>query len=124
MKALSIRQPWAWLIVNGFKDIENRSWNTKYRGPLLIHAAKGMTVDEYEFCFLYARDRLILLPTPQALPRGGIVGIADIVGVTDKPLSRWFMGPLGFELANQKPLPFVPYRGALGLFDVPDEVTA
>ncbi|WP_245839042.1 ASCH domain-containing protein [Yersinia kristensenii] len=39
MKALSIRQPWAWLIVNGYKDIENRTWNTKCRGPVLIHAS-------------------------------------------------------------------------------------
>src|SRR5438045_8559495 len=38
MKALSIRQPWAWLIVNGHKPVENRSWSTKYTGKLLIHA--------------------------------------------------------------------------------------
>lgn len=50
MKALSIRQPWAWLIVNGFKDIENRSWDTKYRGLVLIHASKGMTKDQYRAC--------------------------------------------------------------------------
>src|SRR5437016_10859136 len=40
MKALSVRQPWAWLIVNGHKDIENRSWQTKFRGKLLIHAGQ------------------------------------------------------------------------------------
>ena len=40
MKALSIMQPWAWLIANGHKDIENRSWPTRYRGPVLIHAGK------------------------------------------------------------------------------------
>ena len=48
MKALSIRQPWAWLIVCGHKPLENRSWPTPYRGPLLIHAAKGMARVEYE----------------------------------------------------------------------------
>lgn len=42
MKALSIRQPWAWLIANGYKDIENRSWRTNYRGPVLIHASAAM----------------------------------------------------------------------------------
>ncbi|WP_229215634.1 ASCH domain-containing protein [Duganella sp. CY15W] len=41
MKALSIRQPWAWLIVNGYKDIENRSWSTNVRGKVLVHASKG-----------------------------------------------------------------------------------
>jgi hypothetical protein len=43
MKALSIRQPWAWLILNAGKDIENRDWLTRFRGPFLIHASKGMT---------------------------------------------------------------------------------
>ena len=48
LPALSIRQPWAWMILNAGKDIENRSWQTDYRGRFLIHAAKGMTQDEYE----------------------------------------------------------------------------
>ena len=48
MKALSIRQPWAWLILNAGKDIENRSWYTSVRGRVLIHASKGMTLAEYE----------------------------------------------------------------------------
>ena len=37
MKAISIRQPWAWLIVHGYQDVENRTWSTKHRGPILIH---------------------------------------------------------------------------------------
>lgn len=37
MKALSILQPWAWLIVNGNKDIENRNWHTRFRGRFLVH---------------------------------------------------------------------------------------
>ena len=45
MKTLSVRQPWAWLIVYGGKDIENRSWRTPYRGPLLIHAGKRIDQD-------------------------------------------------------------------------------
>jgi hypothetical protein len=48
MKALSIRQPWAWLIVKGYKDIENRTWATKLRGRVFVHASKGMTRAEYE----------------------------------------------------------------------------
>ena len=39
MKALTIKQPWASLIAHGVKDIENRTWKTKYRGKILIHAA-------------------------------------------------------------------------------------
>ena len=48
MLALSIRQPWASLILKAGKDIENRDWPTKFRGRILIHAAKGCTRDEWE----------------------------------------------------------------------------
>jgi hypothetical protein len=41
MKALTVRQPWADLIVLGVKDVENRTWRTHYRGPLAIHSSKG-----------------------------------------------------------------------------------
>lgn len=43
MKAISLLQPWASLITIGAKKIETRSWSTKYRGPLAIHASKGFS---------------------------------------------------------------------------------
>jgi len=43
MRALSLRQPWAWLVVNGYKEIENRSRRTNHRGALLIHASSTTT---------------------------------------------------------------------------------
>lgn len=45
MKVLSIRQPWAWLIMTGLKDIENRTWNTDFRGRFAIHASKKFDWD-------------------------------------------------------------------------------
>src|SRR4029077_7780438 len=47
MKARTFRKPYAWAIIHGGKDIENRNWNTSYRGPLLIHAAKVLTRADY-----------------------------------------------------------------------------
>ena len=52
--ALSIQQPWAWLIVNGFKDVENRDWPTKIRGIVGVHAGKkidhgGIAIVRSEF---------------------------------------------------------------------------
>lgn len=41
MKAITIKNPWAYLIVRGIKDIENRSWKTNYRGKVLIHVSKS-----------------------------------------------------------------------------------
>ena len=138
MKALSIRQPWAWAIIHAGKDIENRTWWTYYRGPVLIHAAKGMTRDEFEdFVDTYAHIRRLwsaehpfgperyprLMPAFEALRRGGIVGKARIADCVSSSPSPWFFGPYGFVLADVEPLPFRPLKGALGFFDVlPDDV--
>ena len=127
--ALSIRQPWASLILLAGKDIENRTWGTRVRGPILIHAAKGMTKREYQDAMgfvhevdsrrLYALEALFDSLCPENLPRGGIIGsvnLADCVYQSDSP---WFQGPYGFVLRDPKPLPFTPFNGRLGFFDVP-----
>lgn len=117
--AVSIRQPWAWLILHAGKDIENRNWQTSYRGPCLIHAAKGMTVMEYEEAAMFLTTeipRKITLPAFDELQRGGIVGSVDITGCWVKHHSPWFVGFYGFSLANPKPLRFTPCRGQLRFF--------
>ena len=124
--ALSIRQPWASLILLAGKDIENRTWETRVRGPILIHAAKGMTKREYiearsfasfATCIL-APVRLDVLELAH-LPRGGIIGSVNLVDCVYQSDSPWFQGPYGFALRDPKPLPFVPVKGQLGFFDVP-----
>lgn len=130
MRALSIRQPWAWLIANGYKDIENRVWSTRYTGPLLIHASKGMTRDEYEdVSDLLAEDSPfkgmgIRLPAFADLERGGIVGMAHCGGSVDTCASPWFFGPYGFVLSEQRAFPMIPFKGQLGFFDVPSELVS
>lgn len=52
------------------------------------------------------------------LQRGGIVGRAEIVDCVESSDSPWFVGPFGFVLRNIEPLPFRPYKGALGFFEV------
>lgn len=130
MKAISIRQPWAWMILHAGKDIENRDWPTSFRGEVLIHAGKGMTQDEYEECLTTAKSISLdhpfppelVLPEFDKLPRGGIVGMAEIVDCVEDSASPWFFGRYGFVLRNAKALPFRPFKGALGFFDVPDGV--
>lgn len=117
MKAISIRQPWAWLIVNGYKDIENRSWNTKYRGTVLIHASAKMYREDYLMAQEIAERRGLELPPPDELVKGGIVGFTHIIGTTRESISPWFFGPVGFELSGGKPLPFHPMRGKLSFFE-------
>jgi hypothetical protein len=74
MKALSIRQPWAWLIITGHKDVENRSWTTTYRGPLLIHAARRAddVMADIENRYGVSIDRT-------ALQFSGIIGRVELV---------------------------------------------
>src|SRR4051812_5208588 len=75
LRVLSVRQPWAWLIVQGYKDIENRTWSTTYRGRLLIHASsKKPSLD-----LLLQVKRDFKLNLPECFDLGGIVGFADVV---------------------------------------------
>jgi hypothetical protein len=114
--ALSVRQPWAWAIIHAGKDIENRSWATKFRGRVLIHASKGMTQEEYVNFGCRALRRELPVPSFDDLLRGGIVGEIEIVDCVTQSKSPWFSGPYGFVLRDPRPCEFIPARGALGFF--------
>jgi hypothetical protein len=120
MKALSIRQPWAWLIVHGHKNIENRTWNTSYRGAFYVHASKKLDNTKWERDLM--RDRLrqlgIVVPDDDRLHTGGLVGWAWIVDVVECSKSPWFTGPHGLVLEGARPMRFKQCNGRLGFFDV------
>lgn len=119
MKALSIRQPWAWLIIHGGKDIENRTWHTKFRGRFLVHASQGMTKNEWCDTYWFCHSRgLPVPPSLNELQRGGIIGSVELVDSVDHSESPWYMGDKGFLLRDPKPLPFAPLKGRLGFFEV------
>jgi hypothetical protein len=80
LPALSVRQPWAWLIVNGVKDIENRIRRTHHRGPLLIHA--GLNLKSFaENVQLVKRKHGISVPLEVEI--GGIVGVVEVIDCVD-----------------------------------------
>ncbi len=117
MKCISIRQPWAWLIVSGFKDVENRTWKIKHRGPLLIHASKKF--DREGYGWVQEAFPEINMPKPEEFAKGGIVGRVELTDCVTKSDSPWFFGPCGFVVDNPKAFEAVmPYKGQLGLFDV------
>jgi hypothetical protein len=133
MKALSLRQPWAWMVIHGGKSIENRRWNTRYRGPVLVHAAKGMTRDEYLDAAMFAAevDQSVNLPAFSELERGGIVGATTITGVipprnnglfSAEPVPWHMADQFGFRLGPRIWLQFRALKGELGFFNV--EITA
>lgn len=128
--ALSIIQPWAWLIVNGYKDIENRDWRwpPSLRGPFLVHASKGWDQDVHddlieglhpvtgEHVSMEIFDAYTAAFKAGQVHRGGIVGVATLAEVVTSSSSPWFVGQLGFVIRDAQPLPFMPCRGALGFF--------
>lgn len=136
MKALSVHQPWAWALLHAGKDVENRTWETRYRGPLAIHASK--TRDSYDAQNAAAWLTLfgVELPAWEDLATGAIVGVVDLVDCVQVPVgvpgyvpgrgkSPWAQGPWLWVVENPRPLAKpVPYRGAQGLFNVPDKLVA
>ncbi len=120
-KALSLRQPWAELILQGKKTIETRTWNTKFRGEFLIHAAKQVN---REACKQFNLD-------PDALTTGALVGKATVVDVKVYTSSEEFIADdkfhcaaglkfrkYGFLLKDVKRIKPIPCKGQLGFFEI------
>lgn len=124
-KALSIRQPWVWAICYGGKRLENRAWGgwnnhqKKFRGEFCIHAASGMTREDYRLAREFMMDRCGVEPPPaKDLVRGAIVATAKVVGWATKSINPWFMGPGALIIDEVKILDApIPCSGALGWFD-------
>lgn len=126
MKALSMTQPWAQAIFLGYKRFETRSWTTKYRGLLLIHAAKRMPKYAKEF----AQTELALGRGNKRVALGAIIGRVDLVKIwhveeligklsgLEHLYGDYSPGRYAWEFANPVFFPPIPYRGALGLFNV------
>lgn len=120
MKALSLKQPYAELILEGRKKIELRNWRTTFRGEFLIHASKTpdfLAMKKFDF-------------GENSLPLGGIVGKANLIDVKeykseeehnhdrDLHLASSDWGRFGFILENPVRLNFMPLKGQLNFFEV------
>jgi ASCH domain len=92
MKALSIKQPWASLIAHGIKDIENRTWKTKFRGRIFIHAsAKGYS--NYKDLFNWEQAKAYWSKKEQIIElsniKSAIIGEVDIIDCVINHPSVW-----------------------------------
>jgi hypothetical protein len=134
VKALTVRQPWATLIVRGIKKVETRSWHYSWSDqwpmPLAVHAAKGHTRDEREFAEYLVRAGVL---DTADLPRGAIVGTVSFEGwqwSTPAALAEAAPSELELELGDwsegrilwflSDPIEFaspIPRRGELGIFN-------
>ena len=123
MRALTIRQPWAWAIANGFKDIENRSWRPRLDpgDVLAIHAAAAAPAwdDVQRVTDLVGRRARV----PEEFDCGCVVATARFVRAVEASRSKWFGGPVGWVLDRVKPLRRpVGCKGQLGLWTMPAQV--
>ena len=145
MKAISLLQPWAQLVVMGEKAIETRSWSTAHRGKIYIHASKRIDAAAMEMCKKFPFNQFI--PDIYALPTGAIIGSCEITncnpseglkkvldeflknkGTAAQAMKELAFGDysrnrFGFILSN--PVQFkepIPCKGALSIWDVPVEI--
>lgn len=152
MRILTVRQPWAWAIIHGGKDVENRVRNIAgdYRGAIAIHAAK---VDDPEAWRRLVKTNLAAwgraMESPRSLVGGAILGVVNLTAVhecrpsqtrsfsglpvcfdSETPIgevcSTWAeVGTYHLELENPRPLSEpIPYKGALGLRRLDDDTSA
>jgi activating signal cointegrator 1 len=132
MKALTISQPFASLIANGEKWVENRFWSTSYRGPLAIHAGKGTQyLDRRELedyptsCIVAVANLCACMPlhTIHRIPRRQVVGC---VGKTAGDIldHKHTEGPWCWVLKDVEAIEPVHCRGAQGLWEPPADVLA
>jgi ASCH domain len=120
-RVLTIRQPWAWAIIHGGKDVENRSWFTNHRGPLLIHAGSAFEPDGYEKVKQLASQPP---PPPSDFVHGAIIGVVELVDCLLDFQSEWAVARRWhWHLRDPQPLDeAVRCPGKLGLWRPPPGV--
>ncbi|EMO30090.1 hypothetical protein LEP1GSC170_1451 [Leptospira interrogans serovar Bataviae str. HAI135] len=132
LKVLSIRQPWAWLIIRPditdpelrirafdnkeIKDIENRTRKTNFRGRFLIHASLKFDYEGLEF--IQQNYGLCKEMKPESFIRGCIIGYSILSDCVTESKSRFFVGKYGYVLRDSMPISPFPYKGRLGFFNI------
>ena len=130
MKAITIKQPFASLIIEGYKEYEFRTWRTKFRGDILIHAGKGVDKKAME------KNKHLVSDCPSGCMLG-IVKITDCIKIDDDARlmlkeknnivydhvitdKEW--DGFGFKLENVRKIEKIPVNGKLSLWDFEGEI--
>lgn len=140
MRGLTLTQPWATLMALGDKKLETRSWATSYRGPVAIHAAKGFPKWAQAICLGEPFKTLLALHgylVTQPLPLGAIVAVetlSDIcsteevvrgISEQERALGDYTPGRYAWVFEGMRAvLEPIPWKGMLGLWEVPDDLEA
>lgn len=133
MKALSLWQPWAWLVANGHKLIENRPWappasQLQVGDRFAIHASKTFDVGDWGALIDLCKARRIAIPDRKMLVYGAVIATVQFDGVVHAPHALaldqqpFFAGPVGWRLSYVRPLVEpVPCRGMQKLWTLPSD---
>lgn len=127
MKALTIKQPWASLIMLHGKNVENRSWATSFRGHVAIHSSSKHSWDEFQSAAELLKERDCGVAPDWNKGKlsylGAILGTAEIYDCVQNSDSPWFFGPYGFLLRDVRVLKGPIYcKGKLGFWDVEESI--
>jgi hypothetical protein len=121
-RALSVRQPYAWLLANCYKDCENRSRLFGYVGRLFIHASKEPEADYDRLAQTITDAFEIVVPPADEIDLGCLVGVMFVNQMVSQPgMLSWWAGPNAWPVRWAVPIKPVPMRGSLGLWRVPGE---
>lgn len=132
IKILSVRQPWAWLICAGYKDVENRTWKTDYRGELFIHAGKSFDWDAFYFLDPFVEFTGLVCVhfgikgkriTMHKEEFGAVVGYCELTGCVRNADSIWAEPNCwNWKLRRQLELAPIPLKGQLGIFEADETI--
>ena len=126
MRILTVKQPWASLLVLGFKPVENRTWGTEYRGDVGILAGQSIDISaaalEFALEYLPAKSHQSTAEVVNLLPRGGVIGVMELHGIVTEMDSEWFFGPKGLLMRNPRQTKrLLPMPGNLSMFTATDQ---
>ena len=120
---MTVKQPWAWLIAQGIKKVENRSWKTNYRGTVAIHVGKSNDVLNNKDVIKWIEKEGIFLPSEKQMrsQQGKIIALVQLVGIVSDSSSPWAIdGQFHWQLENVCQIdPSIPAKGKLGLWNFP-----
>ena len=137
MNAISLWEPWASMMAMGFKKNETRHWYTKYRGPLIIHAAKKiLPKKDRGLLSIWCFETAGFSPFHYPMNYGHIVCMVDLVSCEkiteynipedqiEQALGDYTPGRFMWKTANLKTFTPIPFKGSQGFFEIPNNIIA
>ncbi|MFY9223230.1 MAG: 2-oxoglutarate dehydrogenase E1 [Blastocatellia bacterium] len=139
--ALSLHQPWATLMAVEAKRVETRSWSTKYRGLVAIHASKSLTRETKELCGAYPFNQYVI--SPAHLPLQKIIAVGKLISCSKAESYKKYLENTKSKEAASLELAFGDYSygrwawefkdvvqlekpieiaGSLGLWELPEDI--